>query len=90
MKVETRRFSNRRYEKTVLDVTGIRNPGEFAAALTEACSGYGRDTALRITFEGVCAGTVSITETSVRPFRYPAVPSRNRRQDRSYARRGGA
>ena len=68
VKVETRRFSNRRYEKTVLDVTGIRNPGEFAAALTEACSGYGRDTALRITFEGVCAGTVSITETSVRRF----------------------
>ena len=66
IKVETRRFSNRRYEKVSLDVTGIKNQAELESALSDICSPFGHDTALRITFEGTRENTVPITEQSVR------------------------
>lgn len=66
IKAETRRFSNRRYEKAILDVTGIANPAKLGEALGDLCSGYGRDTALKITFEGIRSAAVSVSEEAVR------------------------
>lgn len=66
LEIKPVRFSSKRYEIVQIDVSGASTLSSCAAKISEECSSYGEDTALRVVLEGVTSPEFSADESNLR------------------------
>ena len=57
---------DKRFEQLRIDLSGAKSTGEALSRIEEKAAGYGEDTALRVTTEGIVSPDVSLTEDELR------------------------